>query len=146
MGRQSSNNSQASTPDTGVRRRADSLPHSPRDGGFAEAGLEMRVRELWLRLAQMETEKLRAVETAVEEERKRGAEILIKERLGLDREKRELNSKREKLGREREAYEQQLSRFKESQGRETDLVNKLQVIYFGLSRVMSNIISSHIHC
>ena len=53
MGRQSSNNSQASTPDTGVRRRADSLPHSPRDGGFAEAGLEMRVRELWLRLAQV---------------------------------------------------------------------------------------------
>ena len=51
-----------------------------------------------------------------------------------------------KLGREREAYEQQLSRFKESQGRETDLVNKLQVIYFGLSRVMSNIISGHIHC
>ena len=146
MGRQSSNNSQASTPDTGVRRRADSLPHSPRDGGFAEAGLEMRVRELWLRLAQMETEKLRAVETAVEEERKRGAEILIKERLGLDREKRELNSEREKLGKEREAYEQQLSRFKESQGRETDLVNKLQVIYFGLSRVMSNIISGHIHC
>ena len=54
MGRQSSNNSQASTPDTpAFRRRAGSLPHSPRDGGFAEAGLEMRVRELWLRLAQV---------------------------------------------------------------------------------------------
>ena len=75
----------------------------------------------------METEKLRAVETAVEEERKRGAEILIKERLGLDREKRELLSDRERLGKEREALDQQTSRFKESQTREADLVNKLQV-------------------
>ena len=40
--------SQVSSPD-GVRRRG-SAPESPRDGGFAEAGLEMRVRELWLRL------------------------------------------------------------------------------------------------
>ena len=85
----------------------------------------------------METEKLRAVETAVEEERKRGSEILIKERLGLDREKRELHSEREKLGKEREAYEQQLTRFKESQGRETDLVNKLQVKHYYISHVMS---------
>ena len=131
MGRQqSSNNSQASTPDTpAFRRRAGSLPHSPRDGGFAEAGLEMRVRELWLRLAQMETEKLRAVETAVEEERKRGAEIIIKERLVLEREKRELSSERGKMVREREALEQQMKMFKESQTREAEMVNKLQVKY-----------------
>ena len=131
MGRQqSSNNSQSSTPDTpAFRRRASSLPHSPRDGGFAEAGLEMRVRELWLRLAQMETEKLRAVETAVEEERKRGAEIIIKERLVLEREKRELSSERGKMVREREALEQQMKMFKESQTREAEMVNKLQVKY-----------------
>ena len=131
MGRQqSSNNSQSSTPDTpAFRRRAGSLPHSPRDGGFAEAGLEMRVRELWLRLAQMETEKLRAVETAVEEERKRGAEIIIKERLVLEREKRELSSERGKMVREREALEQQMKMFKESQTREAEMVNKLQVKY-----------------
>ena len=130
MGRQqSSNNSQASTPDTpaAFRRRAGSLPHSPRDGGFAEAGLEMRVRELWLRLAQMETEKLRAVETAVEEERKRGAEIIIKERLVLEREKRDLSTDRGKLVREREALEQQRKMFQDSQSREAEMVNKLQV-------------------
>ena len=75
----------------------------------------------------METEKLRAVEVAVEEERKRSTEILIKERLGLDREKREMRSEREKLAREREALEQQVTRFSESQAREADLVNKLQV-------------------
>ena len=132
MGRQqSSNNSQASTPDTpAFRRRAGSLPHSPREGGFAEAGLEMRVRELWLRLAQMETEKLRAVETAVEEERKRGAEIIIKERLVLEREKRELSSERGKMVREREALEQQMKMFKASQTREAEMVNKLQVNYY----------------
>ena len=130
MGRQqSSNNSQASTPDTpaAFRRRAGSLPHSPRDGGFAEAGLEMRVRELWLRLAQMETEKLRAVETAVEEERKRGAEIIIKERLVLEREKRDLSTDRGKLVREREALEQQRKMYQDSQSREAEMVNKLQV-------------------
>ena len=51
---------------TACAGRAGSVgsPDSPRDGGFAEAGLEMRVRELWLRLAQMETEKLRAVRMA----------------------------------------------------------------------------------
>ena len=146
MGRQqSSNNSQASTPDTpAFRRRAGSLPHSPRDGGFAEAGLEMRVRELWLRLAQMETEKLRAVETAVEEERKRGAEIIIKERLGLEREKRELSSERGKLVREREALEQQMKMFKESQGREAEMVNKLQVKYLFFCLVMPLIIRANI--
>ena len=35
----------------------------------------------------METEKLRAVEEAVEVERKRGAEILVKERLAMEKEK-----------------------------------------------------------
>ena len=60
-------------------------PDSPRDGGFAEASLEMRVTELWLRLAQMETEKLWAVEVSVEEERERGSKILANERLKVDR-------------------------------------------------------------
>ena len=121
--------SQSSTPDPGARRlrRGGSAPESPRDGGFAEAGLEMRVRELWLRLAQMETEKLRAVEVAVEEERKRGVEILSKEKLVMEREKRELKEERERLSREREKLDQQLTMYQQSQSRESDLINKLQV-------------------
>ena len=129
--------SAASTPDHGHhrsvsgtpdnRRRPGSAPDSPRDGGFAEAGLEMRVRELWVRLAQMETEKLRAVEVAVEEERKRGVEILSKEKLVLEREKREIKADREKLSQEREKLDQQLLMYQQSQARESDLINKLQV-------------------
>ena len=126
--------SQSSTPEyrrpEPVRQRPGSVPvtpDSPRDGGFAEAGLEMRVRELWLRLAQMETEKLRAVEIAVEEERKRGSEILAKERLKVDRDRRELETQRERLERDREILEQQRIVFQQTQAREADLVNKLQV-------------------
>ena len=125
--------SQASTPEyrrSEARQRPGSVPvtpDSPRDGGFAEAGLEMRVRELWLRLAQMETEKLRAVEVAVEEERKRGSEILAKERLKVDRDKRELESQRERLEGERAILEQQRLVFQQTQAREADLVNRLQV-------------------
>ena len=87
----------------------------------------MRVRELWLRLAQMETEKLRAVEVAVEEERKRGMEILTKERLVIDREKREMKQEKEKIGKDREALNDQILMFQQSQVRESDLINKLQV-------------------
>ena len=125
--------SQSSTPEyrrPEVRTRPGSVPvtpDSPRDGGFAEAGLEMRVRELWLRLAQMETEKLRAVEIAVEEERKRGSEILAKERLKVDRDKRELESQRERLDGDRAILEQQRLVFQQTQAREAELVNKLQV-------------------
>ena len=125
--------SQSSTPEyrrPKVRTRPGSVPvtpDSPRDGGFAEAGLEMRVRELWLRLAQMETEKLRAVEIAVEEERKRGSEILAKERLKVDRDKRELESQRERLDGDRAILEQQRLVFQQTQAREAELVNKLQV-------------------
>ena len=125
--------SQSSTPEyrrPEVSQRPGSVPvtpDSPRDGGFAEAGLEMRVRELWLRLAQMETEKLRAVEVAVEEERKRGSEILAKERLKVDRDKRELESQRERLDGDRAILEQQRLVFQHTQAREAELVNKLQV-------------------
>ena len=82
---------------------------------------------MWLRLAQMETEKLRAVEVAVEEERKRGVEILSKEKLVMEREKREIKAEREKLGQEREKLDHQLLMFQQSQARESDLINKLQV-------------------
>ena len=126
--------SQTSTPDR-VRRRGSSAPDSPRDGGFPDGGLEMRVRELWLRLAQMETEKLRAVEVAVEEERKRGMEILTKERLVIDREKREMKQEKEKIGKDREALNDQILMFQQSQARESDLINKLQVCV----SVMSNV-------
>ena len=126
VGGQSASRSQTSTPDR-VRRRGSSAPDSPRDGGFPDGGLEMRVRELWLRLAQMETEKLRAVEVAVEEERKRGMEILTKERLVIDREKREMKQEKEKIGKDREALNDQILMFQQSQARESDLINKLQV-------------------
>ena len=45
-----------------------------------EGGLEARVRELWIRLAQMEAEKIKAVEAAVEEERRKGWEAARRER------------------------------------------------------------------
>ena len=108
-------------------RRRGSVPDSPRDGGFAEAGLEMRVRELWVRLAQMETEKLRAVEQAVEEERRRASDILSKERLVLDRERKECQLEKDKISQDRMVLDQQQQMFKQSQAREADLVNKLQV-------------------
>ena len=133
--------SQSSTPEyrrPEVRQRPGSVPvtpDSPRDGGFAEAGLEMRVRELWLRLSQMETEKLRAVEIAVEEERKRGSEILAKERLKVDRDRRELDSQRERLDGDRAILEQQRLVFQQTQAREAELVNKLQVSNVQFRRV-----------
>ena len=75
----------------------------------------------------METEKLRAVEEAVEVERKRGAEILVKERLAMEKEKREMKLKEEKIGQDRAALDQQIIMFQQSQTRESDLINKLQV-------------------
>ena len=85
------------------------------------------MRELWVRLAQMETDKLRAVELAVEEERKRATEILTKEKLVMDRERREVQVERDRLSQDRIALDQQIEMFKQSQAREADLVNKLQV-------------------
>jgi len=99
---------------------------SPREGGFGEGSLEQRVRELWVRLAQMEAEKLRAVEQAVEEERRIGAETSRKDKIVLDREKEYILKEKEQLRREREDTEQQMRRYVESQARQTDLVNRLQ--------------------
>ena len=117
-----SSDSQASSPD-GRRGSMD----SPREGGFGEGSLEQRVRELWVRLAQMEAEKLRAVEQAVEEERRIGAETSRKDKIVLDREKEYILKEKEQLRREREDTEQQMRRYVESQARQTDLVNRLQV-------------------
>ena len=75
----------------------------------------------------METEKLRAVEEAVEVERKRGAETFVKERLAMEKEKREMKLKEEKIGQDRAALDQQIIMFQQSQTRESDLINKLQV-------------------
>ena len=75
----------------------------------------------------METEKLRAVEEAVEVERKRGVEILVKERLAMEKEKRGMKLKEEKIGQDRAALDQQIIMFQQSQTRESDLINKLQV-------------------
>ena len=117
-----SSDSQASSPD-GRRGSMD----SPREGGFGEGSLEQRVRELWVRLAQMEAEKLRAVEQAVEEERKNGTEIIRKERNVLDREKENLVREKEQLRQEKEAIEQRMKLSSESQVRQAELVNRLQV-------------------
>ena len=67
------------------------------------------------------------VEAAVEEERRRGVELLAKERLGLERARREAGAEREQLGRDREALEQQRASLQQTRAREADIVNKLQV-------------------
>lgn len=60
-------------------------------------------RELWIRLAQMEAEKLKAVELAVEEERRRVAEKKEEERRVVEREREEVGRLREEARVEREA-------------------------------------------
>ena len=63
----------------------------------------------------------------MEEERQRGVELLAKERLGLERARREAGAEREQLGRDREALEQQRASLQHTRAREADIVNKLQV-------------------
>ena len=60
-------------------------------------------RELWIRLAQMEAEKLKAVELAVEEERRRVAEKKVEERRAVEQEREEAERVREEARVEREA-------------------------------------------
>ena len=60
-------------------------------------------RELWIRLAQMEAEKLKAVELAVEEERRRVGEKKEEERRVVEREREEVGRLREEARLEREA-------------------------------------------
>ena len=115
-----SSDSEASTPD-GRRMSID------REGGFGEGNLEQRVRELWVRLAQMETEKLRAVEEAVEAERRLGMEDVQKERIILERERNELAIEKEQIRRERDAIDQNKRMAAERQAREAEMVNRLQV-------------------
>ena len=119
-----SSDSEASTPD-GRRMSID------REGGFGEGNLEQRVRELWVRLAQMETEKLRAVEEAVEEERRVRMEDVQKERIILERERNDLAREKEQIRRERDAIDHNRRMGAESQAREAELVNRLQVKKIG---------------
>ena len=63
----------------------------------------------------------------MEEERRRGVELLAKERLGLERARREAGAEREQLGRDREALDQQRASLQQTRAREADIVNKLQV-------------------
>ena len=100
---------------------------SPREGGF----LEGRVRELWIRLAQMEAEKLKAVEQAVEEERRRVEGKREAARRVAEREREEVARLRLEAGQEREAARYQLLSAQESQARQVDLVNRLQVSTIG---------------
>ena len=116
--------SESETSTTEERRRRESID---REGGFLDVGLEQRVRELWVRLAQMEAEKLRAVEDAVEEERRTGKEALDREKFIMEEERTKIFNEREDMKREREAMELKYKHFIESQERESDLVNKLQV-------------------
>jgi hypothetical protein len=115
-----SSDSQASTPDS--RRMS-----IDREGGFGERNLEQRVRELWVRLAQMETEKSRAVEEAVEAERTLWMEDVQKGRIILEKERNDLGREEEQIRRERDAIDQNRRMAAESQAREAALVNKLQV-------------------
>ena len=104
-------------------------------------------RELWIRLAQMEAEKLKAVELAVEEERRRVAEKKEDERRAVEQEREEAGRLRQEARAEREAGRAALQVVllelilswktwltylalqgaHESQARQVELVNRLQV-------------------
>ena len=98
-----------------------------REGGFSEGNLEQRVRELWVRLAQMEAEKFRAVEEAIEEGRRLETEALQKEKILLERDKHELLKAKEQMKKDKEAMDQKMRSIVEGQKRDADLVNRLQV-------------------
>jgi hypothetical protein len=101
--------------------------NSPRDGGFGERNQELKVK-----LAQMEEEKLRAVQLAVEiakeEEKRIGEDRILKERSILDREREQWRKEIEELRNEHvQAALQNEKKSKESQDRQAEMVNKLQV-------------------
>ena len=98
-----------------------------REGGFSEGNLEQRLRELWVRLAQMEAEKFRAVEEAIEEGRRLETEALQKEKIILERDKQELHQAKEQMRKDKEAMNQKMRSIMEGQKRDADLVNRLQV-------------------
>ena len=101
--------------------------------------MEARVRELWIRLAQMEAEKIKAVEAAVEEERRKGWEAARREREEARREKEAAVGEREAGARAREEAAIKMRGVAESQARQADLVNKLQVrsFYLGTCQLSS---------
>ena len=75
----------------------------------------------------MEAEKLKAVELAVEGERRRVAEKKEQERRIMEQEKEEAGRLREEAKVEREAGRAALLGAHESQARQVELVNRLQV-------------------
>ena len=85
------------------------------------------LRELWIRLAQMEAEKLKAVELAVEEEKRRVAEKRQEERRIVQQEREEAERLRKEAKEEREAGRAALQGAQQSQARQVELVNRLQV-------------------
>ena len=85
------------------------------------------LRELWIRLAQMEAEKLKAVELAVEEEKRRVAEKRQEERRIVQQEREEVERLRKEAKEEREAGRAALQGAQQSQARQVELVNRLQV-------------------
>ena len=98
-----------------------------REGGFSEGNLEQRVRELWVRLAQMEAEKFRAVEEAIEEGRRLETEALQKDKIIMERDKQELHQAKDQMRKDKEAMNQKMRSIMEGQKRDADLVNRLQV-------------------
>ena len=101
--------------------------NSPRDGGFGERNQELKVK-----LAQMEEDKSRAVQHAVEitkeEEKRIGEDRLLKERSFLDGEREQWRKEIEELRNDHErAALQNEKKSKESQDRQAEMVNKLQV-------------------
>ena len=85
------------------------------------------LRELWIRLAQMEAEKLKAVELAVEEEKRRVAEKRQEERRIVQQEREEAERLRKEAKEEREAGRAALQGAQQSHARQVELVNRLQV-------------------
>ena len=75
----------------------------------------------------MEAEKLKAMELAVEEERRRVAEKREEERRAIEQEREAAGRLREEARVEREAGRAALQGAHESQARQVELVNRLQV-------------------
>jgi hypothetical protein len=75
----------------------------------------------------MEAEKLKAVEAAVEEERRRVAGRQEEERAAMAREREEVRGEREAAWGEREAVRLLTESARAGQARQADMVNRLQV-------------------
>lgn len=113
----------SSSPDDRFERPRSASTESPREGGFQTDRntvlLENRVRELWIRLAQMETDKIKSVEIAVEKERRKWENVVQEER-------RKVETERIRVEEGRLELKMGTRGMVESQARQVNLVNSLQ--------------------